>query len=117
MISIIRTHRSSMPSHSDSTTRYCRNTLDSSDAACTRVSLMPSRSELNTSGLSSRRMSGKSTSPKMAVHSGCCWLSSPPERVSSGDSSDRCSELKARCRISRHGLVHCVVRAWKTGSQ
>ena len=114
-----------MPSHSDRTTRYCKNTLDNNDAACTRVSLMPSRSDENTSGLSSRRMSGKSTSPKMAVHSEwSALLSSPPPpavvvgaRVSSGERSDRCSELKARCRISRHGLVHCVVSAWKTGSQ
>jgi hypothetical protein len=60
----------------------------------------------------------------MAVHS---WWSCSCEDdddeddddvvVSSGESSDRCSEVKARCRISRHGLVHCVVSAWKTGSQ
>jgi hypothetical protein len=74
---------------------------------------MPSRSDENTSGLSSRWMSGKSTSPKMDVHSVCSSLAD----VSSGDSSERCRELKARWRISRHGLVHCVVRDWKTGSQ
>jgi hypothetical protein len=49
----------------------------------------------------------------MDVHSVCSSLAD----VSSGDSSERCRELKARWRISRHGLVHCVVRDWKTGSQ
>lgn len=113
MISMILIHKSSMPSHSDSMTRYCRNTLDSKEAACTRVSLMPSRSDEKTSGLSRRRISGNSTSPKMAVHSEC----SSSDDVKLGDRSDRCSELKARWRISRHGLVHCVVRALNTGSQ
>lgn len=100
-----------MPSHSDNSTRYCKNTLHSSDAACTLVSLMPSRSLENTSGLRSRRISGKSTSPKMAVHSR--WSLD----VMSGDRSDRCSDEKARCRTSRHGFVHCAVSASKTGSQ
>lgn len=100
-----------MPSHLDRMTRYCKKTLHSSDAACTLVSLMPSRSDENTSGFSSRRISGNSTSPKMAVHSS--WSAD----VSSGESSERCIDANARCRTSRHGLVHCVVRAWKMGSQ
>lgn len=111
IISIILSHRSSMPSHSDSNTRYCKKTLHSRLAAWTRVSLMPSRSVENTSGFSKRRMRGNKTSPKMAVHS--LWSL----EVSSGDSRDRVKEEKARWRTSRHGFVHCVVRAWKMGSQ
>ena len=56
-------------------------------------------------------MSGRSTSPKMAVHSSCS-----PE-VSSGEKRARCSEVKDWWRISRHGFVHCVVRARKMGDQ
>jgi hypothetical protein len=47
----------------------------------------------------------------MAVHSS--WSLD----ASSGDSSDRCRDVKARWRTSRHGFVHCFVRAWKMGSQ
>lgn len=83
MISMILSQRSNIPSHSDRSTRYCRNTLQSREAAWTLVSLMPSRSEEKTSGLSSRKISGNKTSPKIAVHSR--WSLD----VSSGENSAR----------------------------
>ena len=83
MISIISSHSSSMPSHSESKTRYCKKTLQSSEAACTLVSLIPSRSEEKTSGFRSLLISGNKTSLKMAVHS--LWSLD----VSSGDSKER----------------------------
>lgn len=69
IISIIFNQRSSMPSHWDNKTRYCKNTLHKSDAAFTLVSLIPSRSLENISGLSSLKIRGKRTSPKIEVHS------------------------------------------------
>lgn len=108
---MIFNHRSNMPSHCESMTRYCKKTLDSNDAACTRVSLMPSRSDENTSGFNNTRIRGNRTSPKIAVHSE--WSS----EVSSGERRDLCMEAKARCRTSRQGLVHCVVSDLKMGSQ
>lgn len=56
-------------------------------------------------------MSGKSTSPNILVHS--LWSGD----ARSLDRSVRCSEVSAWCRISRHGLRHCVVRQWKMGDQ
>ncbi len=111
IMSMILSQRSSMPSHLERRTRYCRKTLQRSEAAWTRVSLMPSRSEEKTSGLRSLRISGNNTSLNIAVHSS--WSL----HVSSGDNRDRCSDEKARWRTSRHGLVHCVARAWHIGSQ
>jgi hypothetical protein len=94
-----------MPSHLLSRTRYWRKTLHKREAAWTRVSDMPSRSVEKTSGLRRRRMRGKRTSPKMAVHS--LWS----DEVSSGERRERVREAKARWRTSRQGLVHWVVRA------
>lgn len=68
-MSMILSHRSSIPSHSERSTRYCRKTLHSKEAAWTLVSLMPSRSDEKTSGLSNRKIKGNKTSPKIAVHS------------------------------------------------
>ncbi len=72
---------------------------------------MPTGSEEYTSGFSKRIINGNRTSPKIAVHSS--WF---PE-VSSSDKSERCKDEKAWCLISRHGLVHCVVRARNIGDQ
>lgn len=111
MISMIFIQRSSMPSHSERSTRYFRKTLQSSDEDCTRISLIPSRSDENTSGFRSRRTNGNRTLPKIAVHS------SGSVAVNSADRRVLCREEKASWRTSRHGFVHCLVSAWKIGSQ
>lgn len=86
---MILSQRSSMPSHSESSTRYCKKTLQRRDAACTLVSLIPSRSDEKTSGFNSRKISGNNTSPKIAVHSR--WSLD----VSSGENKALCRELNA----------------------
>lgn len=68
-ISTIRSHKSSIPSHAESRTRYWRNTLQSKDATCTLISPIPSRSERKTSGFRRFKINGNRTSVKMAVHS------------------------------------------------
>lgn len=69
IMSMILSHRSNIPSHSDRSTKYWRNTLQRSDAAWTLVSLIPSRSDEYTSGFSNFKISGNKTSPNIAVHS------------------------------------------------
>lgn len=100
MMSTILSQRSSIPSQADNRTKYCRKTLQSRDATCTRVSLMPSRSDWKTSGFKRSRISGKSTSVNMAVHS--LWSL----QVSSGERRVLWSELSDTFRTSRHGFVH-----------
>lgn len=56
-----------MPSHLGDSTRYCRKTLQMSDAAWTRVSFIPSRSLEYTSGLNNVLTHGNRILPKMAV--------------------------------------------------